>query len=324
LSLPDLPVQYVDFAAWQRQSLNDESLKSQIDYWLSQLSDAPATINLPSDRPRPSVRSFRGAKHTLRISRDITDKLTALGREKRATLFMTLLTAFQALLACITGDEDIVIGSPIVGRSRTETENLIGNFINTLVLRARFSGDPDFNEMLLQVRDGALGAFTNQDIPFEKLVDVLQPARTLSHNPLFQVWFVLQNAQAEHCEFSALTEESLTVESTDTRHDLQLTLWETANGLKGSLNYSADLFDPESIGQIEKQFQALLTTITAQPESRLSDLRTVLAAVERDYREELSEQLEESSHRKLKSVKRKALGGVQPAIVEEPWTTPTQ
>ena len=324
LSLPDLPVQYVDFAAWQRQSLHDESMKWQIDYWLRQLSDAPATIDLPSDRPRPAVRSFRGAKHTLRISKDITDKLTTLGREKRATLFMTLLTAFQALLACITGDEDIVIGSPIVGRSRTETENLIGNFINTIVLRARFSGDPDFNEMLRHVRDGALAAFSHQDVPFEKLVDVLQPVRTLSHNPLFQVWFVLQNAQTEHCEFSALTTESLTVESADTRHDLQLTLWDTANGLKGSLNYSADLFEPESIGQIEKQFQALLTTITAQPGSRLSDLRTVLAAVERDYREELSEQLEESSHRKLKSVKRKALGRVQPAIVEEPWTTPTQ
>jgi amino acid adenylation domain-containing protein len=324
LSLPDLPVQYLDFAAWQRRSLSDESLKRQIDYWFDQLSGAPASINLPSDRPRPSVRSFRGAKHSLKITKDITDKLTALGREKRATLFMTLLTAFQALLACITGDDDIVVGSPIVGRGRAETENLIGNFINTIVLRARFSGDPDFNGMLRQVRDGALGAFTNQDVPFEKLVEELQPARTLSHNPLFQVWFVLQNVQAEHPEFFAITTESLYVESADTRHDLQLTLWETVEGLNGTFNYSTDLFEPESIAQIERQFQALLATLTTHPESRLSALRTVLATVAHHYREELSEQLEESSRRQLKSVKRKALNRVQPAIVEEPWTTPTQ
>jgi amino acid adenylation domain-containing protein len=317
LSLPDLPVQYVDFAAWQRRSLGDESLKRQIDYWLNQLAGAPATINLPSDRPRPSVRSFRGAKHSLKIPRAIADKLTALGREKRATLFMTLLTAFQALLACVTGDEDIVVGSPIVGRSHAETQSLIGNFINTIVLRAKFSGDPDFNDMLGRVRNTALGAFTNQDVPFEKLVEELQPARTMSHNPLFQVWFVLQNAQAEQQGFVALTTESLPVESAATRHDLQLTLWETGDGLKGSLNYSSDLFEPESIAQIEKQFQALLATITAQPESRLSDLRTVLASVAREYREQLSEQLEESSRSKLRSVKRKALGNVQPVIVEE-------
>jgi amino acid adenylation domain-containing protein len=325
LSLPELPVQYVDFAAWQRRSLSDESLKRQIEYWLVQLSNAPATINLPTDRPRPSVRTFRGARHPLAITKDITTKLTALGREKRATLFMTLLTAFQALLACISGDEDIVVGSPIAGRSAAETENLIGNFINTIVLRSRFSDDPDFNGMLHQARECALGAFTNQDVPFEKLVDELQPARTLSHNPLFQVWFVLQNAQAtQQSRFADLTTEPVTVESADTRHDLQLTLWETAEGLRGSLNYSTDLFDTESIVQIEKQFQALLAIITANPESRLSALRTMLATVAHDYREELSEQLEEASHRKLKSVKRKALGRLQPTTVEEPWTTPTQ
>jgi len=324
LSLPDLPVQYVDFATWQRRSLGDESLKRQVDYWLDQLSDAPAIIKLPSDRPRPSVRSFHGAKHPLKVTKEITDKLTALGRENRATLFMTLLTLFQALLACITGDEDIVVGSPIVGRNRAETENLIGNFINTLVLRAKFSGDPDCIDMLRQVRDTALGAFTNQDVPFEMLVEELQPARTLSHNPLFQVWFVLQNPAAEQQEFVALTTESLHVESTATRHDLQLTMWETIDGLKGTFNYSTDLFEPESIVQIEKQFQALLATIVAEPESRLSDLRAALAMVARDYREELIGRLEESSRRKLKSVKRKALGSVQETIVEESWTTPNQ
>ncbi len=323
-SLPDLSMQYVDFAAWQRLSVSNENVKRQIDYWIEKLSDAPATIDLPSDRPRPAVRSFRGAKHPLKITKDITDKLKALGREKRATLFMTLLTAFQALLACITDDDDIVVGSPIVGRSRVETENLIGNFINTIVLRGRFSGDPDFNEMLLQIRDVALGALTNQDVPFEKLVEELHPARTLSHNPLFQVWFVLQNAQTDHEEFFDLTSESLTIDSAATRHDLQLTLWETGDGLQGTLNYSTDLFEPESVARIEKQFQELLALITDQTESRLSTWRVRLAKVGHDYQEQLTQQREESSRRKLRSVKRKAVTGAQPTNVEDTWITRTR
>jgi amino acid adenylation domain-containing protein len=323
-SLTDLPVQYVDFAAWQRRSLSDESLKRQMDYWTDQLSGAPATINLPLDRPRPTERSFHGAKHPLKFTKEISEASKALGRENRATLFMTLLTAFQTLLACITGDEDIVVGSPILGRNRSETQRLIGNFINTIVLRAKFSGDPDFSELLRQVRDTAIGAFTNQDVPFEKLVDKLQPARTLSHNPLFQVWFVLQNPETEQQEFAVLTTESLSVNSAVIRHDLQLTLWETAVGLKGFLNYSTELFEPETIAQIAKQFEALLTTITTQPETRLSALRALLATVAREYREELSEQLDESSRRKLKSVKRKTVAGAQPIVAEESWTSRTQ
>jgi len=313
LSLPDLTVQYVDFAAWQRRSLNDESLKRQIDYWIDRLSGASATINLPSDRPRPAVRKFSGAKYPLEFSKEISEALTRLGRENRATLFMTLLTAFQTLLACITGDEDILVGSPILGRNRSETQNLIGNFINTIVQRAQFSGDPAFSESLRQVRDNAIEAFANQDVPFEKLVEKLQPARTLSHNPLFQVWFVLQNPEAEQQEFAGLTTESLNVESAVVRHDLQLTLWETGNGLKGFLSYSTELFESETIAQIAKQFEALLATITAQPEARLSDLRALVATV-------ASDRLEESSRRKLKSVKRKTVGGGQ--LVRESGTFP--
>jgi NRPS condensation-like uncharacterized protein len=323
-SLPDLPMQYVDFAGWERESLTEDRLKSQVDYWVAQLSNAPATINLPSDRAHPSVRSFRGAKHALTITKDIADKLTEIGRKKRATLFMTMLAAFQALLACITGDEDLVVGSPIVVRRDAETENLIGNFTNTIALRAKFSGDPDFNEMLRQARDAALGAFTNQDVPFEKLVDKLQPVRTLSHNPLFQVWFVLQNPHSKHRGLVGLTSESLIVESGDIRHDLQLTLWETSNGLKGTLNYSTALFEPESIAQIEKQFQSLLVMITDHPDTRLSTMRSALTTVAHDYREKLSQQVEESNRRNLKLVRRKAVYRVQPPSGEEPWTTPTQ
>lgn len=313
LSLPELPIQYVDFAAWQRRSLNDESLKRQVDYWIDRLSGASATINLPSDRPRPAVRSFRGAKYPLQFSKEISTALTTLGRENRATLFMTLLAAFQTLLACITGDEDIVVGSPILGRNRSETQNLIGNFINTLVQRAQFSGDPAFSHSLREVRDNAVEAFANQDVPFEKLVEKLQPARTLSHNPLFQVWFVLQNPEAERQEFAGLTTESLNVESAVVRHDLQLTLWETGDGLKGFFNYSTELFEPETIAQTARQFEKLLATVTAQPETRLSDLRVLLTTV-------ASDELEQSSRRKLKSVKRKTVAGGQ--LVKESGTLP--
>jgi len=321
--LPDLPVQYIDFAAWQRGLLSGETLRGQVEYWVDHLSGVPATINLPTDRPRPAVRSFRGAKHSVKIAKAVKDRLITLGREQRATVFITLLTAFQMLLACITGDEEVVVGSPIAGRSRRETENVIGNFINTILLRAKFSDDPDFNKMLREVREVALGAFNNQDVPFEKLVEELQPVRTLSHNPLFQVWFVLQNAQAERPEFVELTTESLHLESDAARHDLQLTLWETADGLEGAFNYSTDLFEPESIAQLEKQFQALLATISAHPESRLSALRALLTTVARECREELSEQLADSSRRKFKSVKRKPVGRVEQTWVEDSWTSPS-
>jgi amino acid adenylation domain-containing protein len=324
LGFPDLPVQYVDFASWQKRSFSDESLNRQMNYWIDQLSAAPVAINLPSDRPRAAMRSFRGAKHPLKFTKEISEALTALGREKRATLFMTLLAAFQTLLACVTGDEDILVGSPILGRHRSETQSLIGNFINTIVLRARFSDNPDFSEILQQVRDTAIGAFTNQDVPFEKLVEKLQPARTLSHNPLFQVWFVLQNPEAEQQEFTGLTTESLNIGHNFIRHDLQLTLWETADGLQGFLSYSSELFEPESISQIAKQIEALLATITAQPATRLGTLRALLATVAGEYREELSKEHEESSHRKLKSVKRRTVAGAQPAIGEESWTSQTQ
>ena len=255
-ALPALAVQYVDFATWQRQWLSG-ALQKQLDYWREELAGAPAVIDLPVDRPRPPMRSFRGARQSLAISKEITDKLKGLARAERATLFMTLLTAFQLLLSCLTNRDDIVVGSPAAGRNRPELEALIGYFVNTLVLRAQLSGDPDFRESLRRGRTVALGAFANQDVPFEKLVEELQPTRTLKVNPLFQVWFALQNALVEHQEFNGLTVESLTIDSATTRHDLQLTLWETANGLEGAFTYSTDLFEAETIACMAEQFQTV-------------------------------------------------------------------
>src|SRR5882762_1367939 len=247
---PDLPsqtVQYVDFAAWQRQRLSGPVLQKQLDYWRKQLAGVPAVIDLPSDRPRPALRSFRGARQAFAISKEITGKLKTLARRERVTLFMTLLATFQSLLSCLTNQDDIVVGSPTAGRDRPECEALIGYFVNTVVLRAGFSGDPDFLESLRHAREVALGAFANQDVPFEKLVEELKPARVLQYNPLFQVWFVFQNALVERQEFNGLTGESLASESATTRHDLQLTLWETGNRIEGAFIYSTDLFEAETI-----------------------------------------------------------------------------
>src|SRR5262244_1752419 len=199
--LPELSIQYADFAVWQRQWLQGEVLESQLSYWKKQLEGAPAVLNLPMDRPRPPLQSFRGARRSLELSKGLTRDLKNLSRQNDVTLFMTLLAAFQTLLYRYTAQEDVVVGSPIANRSRSEIENLIGFFANTLVLRSDLSGDPTFSELLVRVREVALGGYAHQDLPFEKLVEDLNPGRNLSHSPLFQVMFVLQNAPATTREF---------------------------------------------------------------------------------------------------------------------------
>jgi len=318
--LPKLMMQYVDFAAWQRQRLSGAALQKQLDYWHKQLAGAPAVIDLPFDRPRPPLRTFRGARQSLTISKEITDKLKTLARHERVTLFMTLLATFQSLLACLTNQDDIVIGSPTAGRDRPEWEALIGYFVNTLVLRADFSGDPDFIENLQRARNVALGAFANQDVPFEKLVEELKPARALQHNPLFQVWFVFQNTLVERQELHDLTMESVAIESTTTRHDLQLTLWETVNGLEGAFTYGTDLFETETIACMTEQFQALLALVAEQPNIVLSDLRAAVSETGRAFRDRSSERLEEAGRQKLKSTRRKLVTGTQASSKEELWT----
>jgi len=213
---------------------------------------------------------------------------------------MTLLTAFQSLLSCLTNANDLVVGSPTAGRNQSETEALIGYFANTIILRAQFPGDPTFRESLGRTRESAIAAFANQDLPFEKLVDELKPVRTASYNPLFQVWFVLQNVQIEREEFRGLSMESIAIDNATTRHDLQLTLWESAHGLEGAFTYSTDLFDAETIEGIAEQFKILVGLVTEQPDIKLSALRTAM-------NEKLSVATEELSRQKLKSARRKVV-----------------
>ncbi|MEG4634877.1 condensation domain-containing protein, partial [Microcoleus sp. AR_TQ3_B6] len=270
--LPELPIQYADFAHWQRQWLQGEVLAAQLSYWQQQLTGAPALLKLPTDRPRPAVGTFRGATQFLALPESVSQKLKSLSQRSGVTLFMTLLAAFQTLLYRYTGQEDICIGSPIANRNRSETEDLIGFFVNTLVLRTDLSENPSFQELLGRVREVALGAYAHQDLPFEQLVEALQPERSLSHHPLFQVMFVLQNAPMPALELPDLTLSSLEIESSTAKFDLTLAMEDTEQGLVGSLEYNTDLFDAATISRMLGHFQTLLEGIVENPALHLSDL----------------------------------------------------
>ncbi|MEN9520551.1 MAG: hypothetical protein RLZZ381_3139, partial [Cyanobacteriota bacterium] len=228
--LSELAIQYADFAVWQREWLTGEELQNQLSYWQKQLAGAAPRLELPTDRPRPAVQTFQGANQSFRIPLELTKGLTTLSQLEGTTLFMTLLAAFQTLLYRYTGQTDISVGSPIANRNHEEIEGLIGFFVNTLVLRTQLENHPSFRELLQQVREVSLGAYAHQDLPFEMLVEQLQPERNLSHTPLFQVMFVLQNAPTSELEFGELTLSELPVDNNTAKFDLTLSLHETEDG----------------------------------------------------------------------------------------------
>ncbi|BAT53521.1 Amino acid adenylation [Nostoc sp. NIES-3756] len=277
--LTPLPIQYADFAIWQRQWLQGDVLQSQLSYWKQQLKDAPALLSLPTDRPRPPVQTFAGAYQKFPLSAQLTDRLTKLSQEQGCTLFMTLLAAYDTLLYRYTGQSDILVGTPIANRDRSEIEGLIGFFVNTLVMRSNLAGNPSFSELLTRVREVALGAYTHQNLPFEMLVEALQPERNLSHTTLFQVVFNLQNSPVQELELAGLTVSSLPVESTTTKVDLALSMENTTQGLVGVWEYNTDLFDERTIERMTGHFVTLLESIVTNPHERISQL-PMLTAVE--------------------------------------------
>nr|QEO74125.1 condensation domain-containing protein [uncultured bacterium] len=270
--LPDLPVQYADFAVWQREWLQGEVLEAQLGWWRERLTGAPAVIELPADRPRPAVQSARGGRLGYRLPAGLSEDLQALVRGEGATLFMALVAGFQALLARTTGREDLPVGTPIANRNRAEIEDLIGFFVNTLVLRGDLSGDPSFREMLARSREAAFGAYAHQDVPFEKLVEELRPERDLSHSPLFQVMVMLQNAPMEALELPDLTVVPQGTDGGTTKFDLRLALMQTTEGLAGSLVYNRDLFDASTVERLGGYLETLLTAAAAHSELPLSEL----------------------------------------------------
>lgn len=270
--LADLPIQYSDFALWQRRWLDGPQGAAQLEYWREQLEGAPQKLSLPTDKPRPASMSFRGARLSRVGPSTLHEQLQELGRQERATLFMTLLAAFVALLSRYTGETDIVVGSPIANRNRSELESLIGYFSNTLVLRTDVSGDPSFRELLGRVRDVALGGFANPDLPFETLIDELRPRRNLSHTPIYQVLFVLQTLPSIPPQLPGLATTRPKYDPGWAKFDLTLSLSERLEGINASWEYATDLFERETISSMAVHYERLLQAVVDDPDRPLSEI----------------------------------------------------
>ncbi|MBV9927464.1 MAG: amino acid adenylation domain-containing protein [Acidobacteria bacterium] len=270
--LAELPIQYGDYAVWQRGWLQGEVLGEQLAYWRRQLGGALPALDLPTDRPRPAVQSFRGANQWLYLSEELTAALKKQCLQEGVTLYMLLLAAFQTLLHRYTGQDDITVGSPIANRRRPEIEPLIGCFINTLVMRTDLSGDPTFRELLGRVRETSLAAYAHQDVPLELLAETLRPEREANYAPFFRVVFALQNAPLRALELPGLTLSALELDGGSTQFDLILSLVESGGQLKGTLTYSTDLFDADTVAEMLRHFRLLLEAVVANPDRRLLDI----------------------------------------------------
>ncbi|HEX2077915.1 MAG TPA: amino acid adenylation domain-containing protein, partial [Longimicrobium sp.] len=276
--LPELPVQYADYAVWQREWLRGEVLEAQLRYWRERLEGVPPLLELPTDHPRRGGPGAAEASRGFTVPAGVTRVLRGLGRRESATLFMTLLAGWQSLLGRYAGEEDVVVGTPVANRSRAEVEGLIGFFVNTLVLRADLGGDPTFGELLGRLREVALGAYQHQEVPFEKLVEELGVERSLGQTPLFQVMFVLQNNERAVLELGRATLERVEIGTSAARFDLSLHLEETDRGIEGALTYRRELWDAGTMARLLDHFGHLLEQVAAYPERRLSELSLLRAA----------------------------------------------
>ena len=268
--LAELPIQYADYAAWQREWLSGDALERQLEYWRGLLRDAPAALELPAERSRPTRQTSAGARHSLFVGEELSAALRQLSRREGATLFMVLLAAFDVLLLRYTGQSDIVVGTPVAGRSRGETEGLIGFFVNMLALRANLGGNPTFRELLAQVKEVTLGAYTHQDLPFEKLVEELHPEGARSEMPFFNVMLVLQNTPAPTLELPGLRLGMLDVDKGTAKLDLSVFVEDTPRGLALTATYKTDLLSHETVERMLGHYRALLQSVAAAPESRIS------------------------------------------------------
>ncbi|MDJ0691329.1 MAG: amino acid adenylation domain-containing protein [Xenococcaceae cyanobacterium MO_188.B32] len=276
--LPELSIQYADFVQWQRQKLSTEHLDTLLKYWRRQLVNAQPLLNLPTDRVRPPVQTYRGQTISFVLDANLSQQLKTLSQQAGATLYMFLLTVFVILLFRYCNQEDIIVGSPIAGRNHRCLEPLIGFFVNVLALRIDVSGNPTFLELLQRVRQISLEAYAHQELPFEKLIEELQPKRSLSYTPLFQVMFVLQNSPIEKFTLSNLTVAPLKLENHTSKFDLTLSMTETEQRLMGEWQYNRDLFDAATITRMAGHFQTLLTEIVANPEQRVANFSLLTPA----------------------------------------------
>jgi amino acid adenylation domain-containing protein len=264
--LPDLPIQYADYAAWQREWLQGEMLEEQLAYWRKQLEGAPPLLELPTDRPRPAVQTHQGAEQTMALPPELTQQLRALSQREGVTLFMTLLATFKILLCRLSGQDDVVVGTPVAGRNHAEIEEVIGLFVNNLVLRTDLSGNPTFLELLRRVREAALEAYDHQDLPFEKLVMELQPERDLSQTPLFQIFVNMHSVEALTLHLSGLTVEPFQRNGFMSHFDLTAYILEEGKEIRLSFVYRVDLFDQARMAEMMAQFRHLLAQVAAAPD----------------------------------------------------------
>jgi non-ribosomal peptide synthetase component F len=321
-------VQYADYAAWQRAALDGDGLDRQLGYWRRQLAGAPAGLD-PARSAAAEGKRAAGASHSFAVEAGVHRELIRLARAEGATLFMVLLAAYQALLAHWTGRDDLTVGSPVANRGRTETEEMVGFFLNTLVLRGDLSGDPTFRELLDRVRRTALDAYAHQDVPFERLVAELRPSRSLDHSPLFQVWLVLQNAPEETLELPGLSLRPMEVSTGEVRHDLKLDLTETDDGLHGFFQYRTGLVDAAGAARLADGLRRVLARVVAEPDVRLSELRRALGEADDERRARVGGEFESSRHQELRKLARRPGRGARrsgrtAAVAELAGATPSR
>jgi non-ribosomal peptide synthetase component F len=309
--LPELPIQYADYALWQRQWLQGEVLDTQITYWKRQLAGIPAQLKLPTDRPRPAVPTTDGARVSRLLPPDLQQQLKALSLREGVTLFMAGLAAFNVLLYCYTGQDDLVVGTDVANRNQVETEHLIGFFVNQLILRTDLTGNPSFLEVMHRVRKVSLEAYAHQDLPFDRLIKALNPERDLSHTPLFQVKFIFQNASEQELPvgrayrlWETLKVEPIEVEPGTAQLDLLLNMSERNDGLFLWLEYRTDLFNAETMTLFLQQFEHIIRHIVTLPESRLESIQQVLAVADREEHARREQELQQVSLQKLGQLRR--------------------
>jgi acyl carrier protein len=302
--LPELKIQYADYAVWQRHHLSGEVLEQQLEYWRRQLAGAPTVMELPFARPRPSEQTHRGKQEAVELSADLTQRLRLLSRREGATLYMTLLAAFNALLYYYTRSEEIVVGTNAANRGRRETDHLIGFFVNQLAIRTSLSGDPTFKELLRRVRDVTIAAYANQEIPFDRLVEALKLERNLSYSPLFQVKIDLLSTPLPDIGGAELAITPLKADTGGSHLDLIISLVDTPGELTGVLLYNTDLFDAATVLGVFRQFESLLEQIVEHPEAKLSALIDLLAEAERQQARSREELFRQSQGQKLKNLRR--------------------
>jgi non-ribosomal peptide synthetase component F len=304
--LAPLRLQYADFAHWQREWLQGEVLEKQMSYWRSQLSGAPPVLQLPTDFPRPEVQRFQGVTRTKTLRQGLRVDLGALARHEGASVFMVLLSAFQILLCYYTREDDVVVGSNIANRNRVEVEGLIGFFINQLVLRTDLSGNPTVTELLRRTRKTTMDAYVHQDLSFDLLVAELQPERTMSRSPLYQVLFTLQNAPMPPLEITGIRLTPYDMPTPTAKFDLVMTLFETESSFVLAIECDRDLFSTATIDRMLGQYEAIVDRMVAAPACRIGQIYDLLAGEEEQQKKARGIALREISSEKLHRIQRRA------------------